>query len=356
VIGLIMGIDLNLILGYNGIINVFNMMIFMYLVIMAFRNEKDTRNLLFSIVALAAVRGVFGIVRFIWFGGDSANPYRNFEGLDIKIAFFDIGDNFVASLAAFWAAWLLMSPDVRLSLFKRLFLLLFLLLETAAVALSFRRSSLLGLALMFALLLAKLPLRKRFTFALIAVALLSAVMAVFFEHRLQFNTSGGILNSLIYDIAPDRGSIRDNRFYELYAAAQSMGIGNWLFGLGTWGTYSGDADLLAYHFGVYDFVHSGFGHLVLKTGVVGLLLFSCILAAYTSYYLRHRKMLMGDARLLADAGFAGFLFWVPTLLIGTPIIEFRTMLLIGLTLALPFVAVGLHNYRLRNYHYYHAAA
>jgi hypothetical protein len=45
--------------------------------------------------------------------------------------------------------------------------------------------------------------------------------------------------------------------------------------------------------------------------------------------------------LLADAGFAGFLFWVPTLLIGTPMIEFRTMLLIGLCLALPFVAAGM---------------
>ena len=44
-------------------------------------------------------------------------------------------------------------------------------------------------------------------------------------------------------------------------------------------------------------------------------------------------------------GFAGFLFWIPTLLIGTRIIEFRTMLLIGLTLALPFVAVGMENYR-----------
>jgi hypothetical protein len=35
---------------------------------------------------------------------------------------------------------------------------------------------------------------------------------------------------------------------------------------------------------------------------------------------------------------------MPTLLIGTPIIEFRTMLLIGLTLALPFVAVGLETH------------
>jgi hypothetical protein len=29
---------------------------------------------------------------------------------------------------------------------------------------------------------------------------------------------------------------------------------------------------------------------------------------------------------------------MPTLLIGTPVIEFRTMLLLGLTLSMPFIA------------------
>jgi hypothetical protein len=64
-----------------------------------------------------------------------------------------------------------------------------------------------------------------------------------------------------------------------------------------------------------------------------------------SYYAKTRSFLSGNALLIADAGFAGFLFWIPTLLIGTPIIEFRTMLLFGLTLALPFVAVGRERYQ-----------
>jgi hypothetical protein len=72
--------------------------------------------------------------------------------------------------------------------------------------------------------------------------------------------------------------------------------------------------------------------------------------------LKHRRTLAGNARLIADAGFAGFLFWIPTLLIGTPIIEFRTMLLIGLTLAMPFVAVGMHNYQVRHTLYRHLYA
>ncbi len=54
--------------------------------------------------------------------------------------------------------------------------------------------------------------------------------------------------------------------------------------------------------------------------------------------MRYRSHYRGNHALLADAGLAGLLFWLPTLLVGTPIIEFRTMLLLGFTLALPFLA------------------
>ncbi|WP_420475294.1 O-antigen ligase family protein [Noviherbaspirillum sp. ST9] len=344
-IGLMEGIDLNVILGYNGMLNVINMLVFMYLAIMAFDSEKDSRKLLWTIVILAAIRGVFGAVRYFMFDGDTANPYRNFEGLNIKIFYFDISDNFVASLGAFCAAWLLTAPESKPSWFRRALLFGFLVLEIAAVALSFRRSSLIGLGLMFAFLFLRLPGKRKFLVAIVGAALLTVVASVFYEHRLQFNNNESMFSSLIYDIAPERG-IRNSRFYELYAAAQSMD-GNWLFGRGTWGTFTGDRDRLSYHGDDFSFVHSGFGHVLLKTGVVGLLLFCSLLSAYIAFYMRHRNYLTGESRLLADAGFAGFLFWVPTLLIGTPIIEFRTMLLLGLTLAMPFIAVGIRTVQVR---------
>jgi len=349
VVGLMEGIDLNVILGYNGIFNVLNMLVFMYLAIMAFDSEKDSSKLLWTIIILAAIRGVFGAVRYFVFDGDTANPYRNFEGLNIKIFYFDISDNFVASLGAFCAAWLLTAPESKQSWFRRGLLFAFLVLEIAAVALSFRRSSLVGLGLMFAFLFLRLPGKRKFLVAVVGAALLAVVASVFYEHRLQFNNNESMFSSLIYDIAPERG-IRNSRFYELYAAAESMD-GNWLFGRGTWGTFSGDRERLSYHGDDFSFVHSGFGHILLKTGIVGLLLFCGLLAAYVAFYMRHRKYLAGDARMVADAGFAGFLFWVPTLLIGTPIIEFRTMLLLGLTLAMPFIAVGIRNYQVRRYQY-----
>jgi hypothetical protein len=345
VIGLMLGKELPEILSYNGVLNLLNMLVFMYLVIMAFRNERDQQNLLLAIIGLAAIRATFGLIRYVWFGGDTANPYRNFQDIDVKIVFFDIGDNFIASLAAFCAAWLLTSSQARLSGLKRLALFAFLLLQVLCVALSFRRSSLIGMALMFALLVFRLPGRQRFIILLFVAGFLTAMATVFVRQRMQFSGEGGggFLSSLIYDIAPDKG-LEDNRFYELYAAAQSIG-GNWLIGLGTWGSFTGDEEILSYHFGKFDFVHSGFGHIILKTGVIGLALFCGLLAAFASYYFRNRKYLIGNAQLLADAGFAGFLFWFPTLLIGTLIIEFRSMLLLGLTLALPFVAVGLGHSR-----------
>jgi len=346
-LGVMSGIDVLDTLANNGIINILNMWIFMYLVVMAFRGEKDTNALLLTILGLAALRALFGIVRYVWFGGDSANPYRNFESLDIKIFFFDISDNFIAALAAFCAAWLLSSPEVRLSLAKRLALYAFLALEIAAVALSFRRSSLLGLGLMFLLLLYWLPTRRKLKFMLLALALLWLAAVALFQQRLQYSDDSNILTALVYDIAGGDNS-DGNRFYELHAAAQSL-QGHWLFGLGSWGSYEGDRELLSYHFGKLDFVHSGLGHIVLKSGLAGLLLFCGLLLAYTVFYFRHRRHFHGNARLIADAGFAGFLFWIPSLLVGTPIIEFRSMLLIGLTLAMPFIAAGLEKYRMRGH-------
>ncbi|MGH8806848.1 MAG: O-antigen ligase family protein [Noviherbaspirillum sp.] len=346
-IGLMVGIELDQILAYRGVFNVLNMLIFMYLLIMAFGNDKDSDKLLLAIIALAAIRGLFGVVRFFVFDGDSANPYRNFEGLDIKILFFDISDNFVAGMGAFCAAWLLTAPESRFSVFKRILLFAFLMLEIATVALSFRRSSLIGLGLMFVFLFLRIPGRRKLLFALLAAALLAAVASVFYQHRLQFSSEDSMVTSLIYDITMERG-IRESRFYELYAAAQSM-EGSWLFGRGTWGDFVGDRERLSYHGNDFSFVHSGFGHMILKTGLVGLLVLCGILAAFISFYMKHRNGLFGDARLVADAGFAGFLFWVPTLLIGTPIIEFRTMMLLGLALAMPFIAVGVQNSQVRTY-------
>lgn len=336
-LGLMAGKDATAILGYNGILNVGNMLLFCLLLVLAIETEQQRRQLLLLMLGLAAFRAVFGMVRYLWLGGDSANPYRNFENLDIKLFYFDIADNYVAAVAAFCIAWLLLMPQARIALPKRLLLLALLALEIAAVALSFRRSSLIGLVLMSLVLFWRLPWQRRLQAMLAGSGAMMLVALAFMRQRLQFNSSSdSFLSSLLYDVGPARAT-EVSRFYELEAAAHSL-QGNWLFGLGSWGSFYGNEDILDYHFGKFDFVHSGFGHLVLKSGLVGLALFVGLLLAFTLHYLRTRPHLCGNAALLADAGFGSFLFWLPTLIVGTPVIEFRTMLLLGLALALPYLA------------------
>lgn len=346
-LGLLTGIDVLQILSYSGIINVINMLVFCSLLTGTLQDQQGQRRLLLLILGVAALRAVFGMVRYLLLGGDSANPYRNFENLDIKIFYFDIADNFVAAIAAFCIAWLLLMPTVKLSLSRRLVLIGLLALEIAAVALSFRRSSLIGLVLMAAILLWQLPWRGRLQLLFAGSGAIVAAAGVFLRERLQFNSnSGSFLASLLYDIGADHNT-EVSRFYELEAAAQSL-QGHWLFGLGSWGTFYGNEDILDYHFGKFDFVHSGFGHLILKSGLAGLALFLALLLVCALHYVRIRPRLQGNAALLADAGAAGMLFWLPTLLIGTPIIEFRTMLLIGLCLAMPYLALVMAAQRIPN--------
>ena len=339
VLGLTAGNALLQILGYTGLINVINLLLFSWLVTQTLADARSQQWLMRMLLALAAVRAAFGLVRYQWFGGDNANPYRNFESLDIRLVYFDICDNYIAALAAFVIAWLLLMPQVRLSLPRRALLLLWLSLEIATVALSFRRSSLIGLALMSLILFWQLPWRGRLWLAAAGSLGMIAASATLLKERLQFSTtgSGGFLSSLLYDVGPAR-STEVSRFYELEAAARSL-EGNWLFGLGSWGSFYGNEDILDYHFGKFDFVHSGFGHLVLKSGLTGLVMFIALLATVVIHYARQRRYWRGHAALLADMAMAGLLFWMPTLLIGTPVIEFRTMLLLGLTLALPYLCI-----------------
>jgi O-antigen ligase len=338
VLGLMAGKDIPLILGYNGLINLLNSVLFSWLLLSTLTTEKNQQTLIKLLLGLAAVRAVFGLIRYQWFDGDSANPYRNFESLDIKLVYFDICDNYIAALAAFCLAWLLLMPSVRMKLWQHFFIAGWLILEVATVALSFRRSSLIGLGLMLLVLIVQLPWQRRFLLIAISTLALMGASATLMRERLQFNVNNpesGFISSLLYDVGPDRAT-QANRFYELEAAARSLD-GNWLFGLGSWGSFYGDEDILDYHFGKFDFVHSGFGHVILKSGLLGLTLFLALLVVFTINYLKHRKYFSGCSSLLADAGFAGLLFWMPTLLIGTPIIEFRTMLLLGMTLALPYL-------------------
>jgi hypothetical protein len=188
------------------------------------------------------------------------------------------------------------------------------------------------------LFIALLPARHKFWAAIVAASSLFGATTVLTALRLnKVRNSGGNLG-FFYDLfGGGRGAESSSRVLEYTETWHSLGD-YWIFGSGMWGTLQTSLAALSYHAGDFGFVHSGFGHILLKGGVFGLLVFIGMLVSFAIHYLRTRQSLQGELRLLADAGAAGVLFWLPSLLIGTPVIEFRSMMMLGLALALPFVA------------------
>jgi O-antigen ligase len=130
---------------------------------------------------------------------------------------------------------------------------------------------------------------------------------------------------------------RYDRYYELELAWKTIKK-NPLLGVGPAGSFETPGPMgLEYHRGNYTFVHSGIGHILLKTGLVGLLAFLGLLGVYIKLLVaewrradhKHRGALVFSA--------TGMIAFIPTLLLGTPLIELRTALTMGLLMALPLV-------------------
>ena len=324
--------------AYNGLLNIINMAVFFYVVVNVFGFPAEMRKLLAFLLVAVGLRGVFGMVRWGAFGGDSANVYANIENAAVRLTFFDISDGFLATVAAFCAAWLLFQSKQLLTNWERRGLWCLLILELVVIALSFRRSSLVGMGLVCILFVALLPSRKRLWAALISGTLLGGAGVMLMALRLSKTGAAARDGGFLYDLFAGGGAQGSSRLLEYTETWRSLGD-YWLFGRGMWGAMQSNLAELSYHFGNFGFVHSGFGHVLLKAGVFGLVLFVGLFVSFALYYIRNRENLSGYQLLTADAGAAGVLFWIPTLFIGTPIIEFRSMLLLGLALALPFLAV-----------------
>jgi hypothetical protein len=116
-------------------------------------------------------------------------------------------------------------------------------------------------------------------------------------------------------------------------------------GIGSWGRYAATM-LIAWQDPTKPgaFLHSGILHILMKTGLLGLLLVIGVLAAFVRE-VRACKGYSVRGSALSFAGCCGLLFMLPDFLVGTPIPQFRTTQLIALCLALPFFV---NHVRLRN--------
>lgn len=310
------------------------------------QSEDEVRTGVALLMALVALRMVWGAVRYLLLGGDPRSAYELEGGAALRITFWDVNDSLLASCLGAWALWHAaqgssplprhwgrsLTPPVRTLLF------IAALGCFAVAALSGRRTAQGGAALALLGLCWLLPRGRRWP-AVLALALALPLAAWKLRDRIDDGSGlaaslGALMHSALE--APQAiGDPRYQRFHELELAWETVRRQP-LLGVGPAGAFDAPSPRgLEYHKGNYGFVHSGFGHVLLKTGFVGLGLFVCIFACTAWAAWRQWRCGPRRSRDLLAVAVVGLLASLPTLLVGTPLIEIRTMMVLGFFLALP---------------------
>lgn len=318
----------------GGVMYVSMMTLLVLLMARTFRDIKDLDRL--AIVFLLAVlgHGIYGLIRFAFFGGDPINPYENYEKLNVKLVFFDINDGLLATMAVVYALWKL-SWEKDLPNWERAVYWLVLATEIAVVLLSYRRSGWLGMGIALAVVALYLPKATRLLLAF-GIGLAAPIIALLNSSRFKSGSDSSEYLGLISSVT-GHATEQGTRSAE-WAMALDTIRDHVFLGAGTWGQLG--QGVIGWHFGAYGFVHNAILHLWMKSGLLGLGLFFGAMIAWAIFLVKLLRRLAPEQQLLAIMGMAGVLFLIPSFIAGTPTIEWRTMQLFGFALALPY---ALHN-------------
>ncbi|RJO61242.1 O-antigen ligase domain-containing protein [candidate division WS5 bacterium] len=335
--GIGLGIKKIDILSPMGVINITNLTIFVFIMHRLFRTEKDLEQLKIFFLGSMLARGLFSIIRFIFFGGDPRNSYANYDNLlSVHMSMQDIGDGLIQFIALFYALWVLfISGDRIISRKETLFYWMVASVGLFNIVFSYRRTAWFGLLLALTWLIHNLQFRNKITAVFITIILGATIFTGVAANRFNKNAAKQINQGMFSDLVDKKGdiAIKEGRFGELYMAWQTI-KDNLIFGVGPWGKYQ---------FNIKDssvrssFVHNSFLFMLLKMGLVGLFLFISIFYSYIHFWLKKRKTISMHARGFAEASFAGFIFFIPHIVGGTPIIEYRHMILIGFCISVPYI-------------------
>lgn len=333
-------------LSQGGFLNVVNMGVAFSLMLQLYVTSKDVGTLERWFLVLFGGRMVWALVRYAAFGGDPMNVYENVQRLDLRITFFDINDNLLACTALAVSAWRLI--QVRGESWTKWNWLhaVIVILAVLTILLSFRRTAWFGLVLALMVMVTSRHWPRRLVTVGIAGAAVLPAIAFLGLKRFSESaqTGGSLLTKLFPDVMRSGGmSIETGRLSELTAMVRSVGD-NWLWGLGAWGEFAGRFyPDISFHRGYYGYVHSGFGHMYLKAGVIGMLLFAGLFVVYVIYVGRWRNRVDAQHRAIFECSLAALAFSLPNLVGGTPITELRTMVLLGVLMSLPFIAMGVQS-------------
>lgn len=301
--------------------------------IVSVRDKEVLRRIGLLLAAVVGCRMLWGAFRFIFLGGDPSNFYETADN-KFRITFFDVNDSILAVMLATALVWTA-AANRELSQARRLVLLLSALLCLCIVALSSRRTVQIGASLAMLAVWPLLPKGRRWW---IAVFLLLMLPLAVYQLGKRVDDAGLTFMQKLLIGEQRSGYFLDPRYrrsYEWEVAKRDIKSNPWL-GVGPSGRFNPPSHQgLEYHQGNFGFIHSGFGHVLLKTGVVGLSLFASLFLVYTVFLIKQWKKSPTTYRAYLAASFAGIIAIIPNLISGTPLIELRTMLVMGLIIALP---------------------
>jgi len=324
--------------GGRGMIDVLWQGAFVSLLFVSVRSEKDIKTLTWIIVTCLAGREAWGFFRYVFMGGDPQNYYANFQFMKVRMTFWDINDSILACVMMGFATWKLLVERLG-SWEKRFGYGILALMGMLTPVLTSRRTAQAGVLLAMILLFFLLPRGRRspllIVFALIVPLALGSLALRSVDSTKPF------LEKILIDVKTDPNSDpRESRFYELETAWKTVQEEPF-FGVGPSGSFKVTSPVgLYYHNGIYDYVHSGFGHVLLKSGFVGLFIFISIFTTFILHVKRGWYIVLSEHKALVVGALCGFAAQMPNMLNGTPIPEIRTMQVGGLLFAIPLICIA----------------
>lgn len=334
-------------LAPSGFSNIVWMGPLVALMLLAFRTRDEALELARFVMLAGLARALYGLGRWAAFGGDPNNVYANMNAIRIRLSFFDINDSLLCMMACAIAAVALFGPRqapaapglAHRSIWRSIEWLT-LLATVACIVLSYRRSAWIGFMFGCAVVLLRLPLRRRVQLVLAALPLVGGALGYAALRRLGQATGSGGLASLFYDMQSRRFGRESERVLELKLVLADI-LARPFTGIGSWGRYTGyqqiswqanpDGGL---------FVHSGVLHVALKSGLPGIALLAGTTCAFVLVARRALRTLPPELLGLGTAGVAAIAFMIPDVLIGTPFPQVRTTQMMAVALALPYVALA----------------
>lgn len=324
----------------RGVINVIWQGMVVTLLAATIRTEQDLKKVTLILICCLAGREVWGLLRYLFLGGDPQNYYANVGFANVRITFWDINDSVLACLMVGMSAWKLLVD--RVGGWQRIAYASMTFLALLIPVLSSRRTAQGGLLLAMILLFFLLP-RGRRSPVLIVLALAIPLAVTSLALRSNEGGSKPLLEKILIDVKTDEQNedSRTSRFYELETAWKTIREEPF-FGVGPSGSFKVESRFgLEYHEGKYDFVHSGFGHVLLKTGFVGLTIYIGIFLTFIFQVKKGWRHLLPEHKALAVGALCAFAAQLPNMFFGAPLIEIRCSLVGGFLFTIPLICIAI---------------